>query len=159
MSPDSFSSKDLIIAWATRISLPQLGARLTAFIETRASITVFRLAVKNAPSERLRNLPEELIAMIASTVRDMAFEQKMIEWVRVNNCLTKKCKPLSHVDSCQIDDFSYHEGHDLSQDELEEAFADECTERHQHRVAKWYQNLTTMDDKSEIAKCGLSPLP
>ncbi|KAL8918046.1 MAG: hypothetical protein Q9208_007568 [Pyrenodesmia sp. 3 TL-2023] len=153
MPPDSFSPRDLTIAWAARVSLPQLGARLMAFIETRASITVFRLAVQNAPSTVFGNLPEELIAMIARNVRDMAFERRMKKWVKISNCLTDNCNALSHVHSDEISDINNHEGYNLSEDELQEAFSDEYTERHRHKVAKWYRNLTTMDGRSEIGKC------
>ncbi|KAL8648573.1 MAG: hypothetical protein Q9226_005935 [Calogaya cf. arnoldii] len=153
MSSSSTSPQEFMIAWAARVSLPQLGARLTAYVKTKASITTFRLAAQRAPSAALRNLPEEIIFIIASCVRDTVYETKIEKWIRVGRCLAHECDPLSH--------FSHEEmtmrypcctnwmtGDDIDYQEFSGLWMD----RHDGRVEKSYQALTAVHGGSNIAK-------
>ncbi|KAL8903227.1 MAG: hypothetical protein Q9207_004061 [Kuettlingeria erythrocarpa] len=153
MPSDESAFRHLTIAWAARVSFPQLGARLKAFVQTRASITTFRLAVKNASSKPFRNLPEELISMIAGTVRDLVFEQKMKKWINIHKCLTNDCKPLSHVTDDEIVKMNDSSGFNLSQEELEDAFDDEIFEAHRINVETYYAKLAHLETSSKFAKC------
>lgn len=97
MSGSDFSSEKLTIAWAAPVSFAQLGARLISYIETRASITTFRLAARYTPSPAFCMLPEELVLMIANEVSDQSFRTNMNDWVHASDCLANRCTSLSHM--------------------------------------------------------------
>ncbi|KAL9024650.1 MAG: hypothetical protein Q9180_007844 [Flavoplaca navasiana] len=79
MSPKSFSSKTVFLAWAAQVSLVQLGARLVAYTDTKATITAFRIAVRHAASKPLGTLPEEVLDLIVEELREMVFEPELEE--------------------------------------------------------------------------------
>lgn len=83
MASYSDSSGEIIVAWATRVSIAQLGARLYAYAETKAKITTFRFVVRHTNLIACRKLPEEIISLI-----DIAFKQRMKNWVKIERCLT-----------------------------------------------------------------------
>lgn len=99
-SPDS--QDDLTLAWATPVSLAQIGARLAAYAETKGAITAFRLAIRDTSLPAFHNLPEEIIGMIASEVRDVAFERKMKKWIKISRCLANTCTSMSHVSKVNL---------------------------------------------------------
>ncbi|KAI4218718.1 MAG: hypothetical protein L6R36_008792, partial [Xanthoria steineri] len=75
------------VAWAAQVSLAQLGARLTAYTDTKASITTFRLVARKSQSQALGNLPEEIHEMIASEVRELVFQREIEPWGVRSGCL------------------------------------------------------------------------
>ena len=146
MSSSAFSADNTTIAWAARVSFAQLGARLTAYIETRASITTFRLAARYTSSTAFRNLPEELISMIANQAYDHSFYDNVHEWLCIEDCFAGECTTLSHFDrfcsrgddeSCRMLGLEYPK--DVRQ--------------HDDTVYDWTIALTEMDGSSKTAKC------
>ena len=79
-SPDY--QEDIIHAWATPVSLAQLGAGLEAYAETKEVITTFRLAVKYTTMAALLSLPEEIISKIAGEVRGARYQPVMQTMVK-----------------------------------------------------------------------------
>ncbi|KAI4221215.1 MAG: hypothetical protein L6R36_007064 [Xanthoria steineri] len=148
MPSSAFSPDNIIIAWAARVSFAQLGARLTAYIETRASITTFRLTARYTSSTAFRNLPEELISMIANQAYDHSFYDNIHKWLCVEDCFAGKCTILSHFDRfCSRGDNEYCRMLGLEYDE------DEGDDMHLTTVYDWTNELTKMDGSSKIAKC------
>ena len=154
MSDSASSSEELTIGWAARVSLPQLGARLMAYVETKASITTFRLAARYTSSPALRKLAEEILTNIATCVRDVSYRSKIEEWIKVDRCLANVCDPLSH--------FSHEEmtmrhrccTNWMTGDEIDyDDFSQEMWDRHEERTTRWYDNLTAVHDKSRIFRC------
>ncbi|KAL8858736.1 MAG: hypothetical protein Q9178_004824 [Gyalolechia marmorata] len=153
MSNYSFSH-NLMIAWAAQVSLPQLGARLISFIETRAGISTFRLVAQYASSTAFRNLPEELVSMIASEVRDQSFHRNMKDWVQADDCLAGRCTFLSHISPAEnritgptcICDVSQCTSNVYT-------FDKEAKEQHDKTMWKWCCDLVEMNGRTKIAKC------
>ena len=141
-----FASEKITIAWAARVSFAQLGARLTSYIETRASITTFRCAARYTPIKALHKLPEELISMIANQVSDQSFYGNVTEWVQAEDCLADRCTPLSHLGMfCSRDDGK-------ACDLLEFGYLDdESYEAHFERIFDWGKDVVNMDGRSKIA--------
>ncbi|KAL8913359.1 MAG: hypothetical protein Q9171_001836 [Xanthocarpia ochracea] len=150
MSNCPFSSQNLMIAWAAQVSLPQLGARLISFIETRAGISTFRLVAQYTSSTAFRNLPEELVSMIASEVRDQSFQRNMKDWVQADDCLANRCTILSHIARAgsQITG-PYCIGDESSMNAIEE----EAHEQHCETMWTWCNDLVEMNGRSKIAQC------
>lgn len=137
---------NIIIAWATPVSLAQLGARLEAYAETKVAITTFRIAVRNSAVTACHNLPEEIISMISNKVRDIASKRKTKKWTTVTKCLTNTCDSLFHVskeDLDMMDQFG-----DLP-DEAEY----EAAEAHQKDVIRYCKKLSNLEGSSKFAKC------
>ena len=107
MSTDSASSSDIIVAWATPVSLAQLSARLFAYVETRAAITTFRLVAWDTTVTACHCLPEEIKSLIASKPRDIVFKHRMKEWVKISKCLAVSCTIMSHVSEEDIRDLVF----------------------------------------------------
>ncbi|KAL8766690.1 MAG: hypothetical protein Q9209_006620 [Squamulea sp. 1 TL-2023] len=152
MAPSSFSSKNVLLAWATQVSLPQLGARLVAYTETRASITTFRLMARKAQFTSLCNLPEELLAQITSEVRETAFQHEEKMWIQIHACLTNTCTILSHIPQEDIDEYLNFCHTDQWVDDMEANLTGGAHAYHQNIRNKWCKTLTSLNGKSIFAK-------
>ncbi|KAL9036849.1 MAG: hypothetical protein Q9180_004061 [Flavoplaca navasiana] len=147
MSGSDFSSQKLTIAWATRVSFAQLGARLISYIETRASITTFRLAARYTPSSAFCKLPEELVLMIANEVSDQSFRTEMKDWVQASDCLANRCTSLSHIGMvCP------HETEQKCRFVESEVCQEESMDDHFDTLVKFGNGLLQMDGTTKIAK-------
>ncbi|KAL8765208.1 MAG: hypothetical protein Q9209_007641 [Squamulea sp. 1 TL-2023] len=153
MPSSAFSSQNITVAWAARVSLAQLGSRLTAYMETRATITAFRLAAQRAPLTVLRNLPEEILSMIANEVRDYEFQRNMKQWVQVDNCLANTCTSLSHATVEEINEIYGFCTNNLREGRVEEDFEDFAPDRHAETVSDWSYLMENLDGTTKIAKC------
>ena len=97
MKRQNTSLDNIIIAWAIPVRLEPLAARLQAYVETKAAITTFRLAVRHSAIGVCQITPEEIISLIASFIRDEASTRKMRNWTAVTRCLNNTCDKLSHL--------------------------------------------------------------
>ena len=59
-------SQEISVAWAMRVSLAQLGARLMAYVATKPHATMLRLALQKSPLKVCHDLPEEMLTKIVS---------------------------------------------------------------------------------------------
>lgn len=147
MSLSAFSPNNIIIAWAARVSFAQLGAGLSSYIETRASITTFRLAARYSSSAAFRRLPEELISAIVNQVSHQSFHDNVHEWLCIQDCLAGQCTLLSHFGRyCSRTDGRrcYMLGLRYPDDVMEQ--------RHVYTAIHWGADLIRMDRSSKIAK-------
>lgn len=92
MSSLPASKRLLSLAWAVRVSLRHLEPGLVAYVDTKASITTFRLAARYTLSKAFRQLPEEVLSLIADQVRNAKYQQEWDEWSSIVDCLTNKCE-------------------------------------------------------------------
>lgn len=155
MASYSDSPSKIIVAWATRVSLAQLGARLCAYAETKATITTFRFVVRHTNLTACRKLPEEIISLIASKIRDIAFKQRMKKWVRIERCLNNECTTLSHVPKGKLGSLagtpsSNHIGDDVR---LHEGLSAEATCVHQEDLERYSDILANLKGTSRFAEC------
>ena len=155
MTTNSASSREVFITWAMPVSVAQLGARLFAYTETRATMTTFRLVTRNSNFTACHNLPEEVKSLIASKVRDIAFKQRMKEWVKISRCLANTCTTLSHVPQADIDSLALMVSSNWAEDDewLAEQFAPEAYEAHQKAVRRYCSHLMNLNGTSRLAKC------
>lgn len=93
-SGSNFAPENLIIGWGAQVSVAQLGARLTAYIETKGTLTTLFAAVRQRFGY---DLPEELRRMIAREIREMKYREEMKEWIKITKCLKGQCTRPSHV--------------------------------------------------------------
>ncbi|KAL8789083.1 MAG: hypothetical protein Q9213_001346 [Squamulea squamosa] len=152
MAPSSFSSENVLLAWAAQVSLPQLGARLVAYTETKASITTFRLVVQKAQFMAHRGLPVEILAHITSEVRETVFQREEKVWINIHACLTDTCATLSHIPQEDIDEYLSFCTTDQWVNDMEANFADYARAYHQDTKNEWCETLTALDGKSIFAK-------
>ena len=151
MSPKSFSSKNVFLAWAAQVSFVQLGARLVAYTDTKATITAFWIAVRHAASKPLGTLPEEMLDLIVQELREMVPEPEQEEWARRMKCLTDTCTPLSHIPLEELIESEFWDGSTANED-LEDEFADDAYNRHQTTREHWSQVLMSLDGNSKFAR-------
>ncbi|KAL8830504.1 MAG: hypothetical protein Q9170_005707 [Blastenia crenularia] len=143
---------DIILAWAAEVSVAQLAARLMAYAETRAAITAFRLSARNTALKPMNNIPEEVLWMIASDVRELAFTPWMEEFVEKGNCLVNKCSTLSHLSQAAIAGSGADYCACLAHPRLTWAFRLEAQNIHKDNVQSHCSMLTSLDETRIFAK-------
>lgn len=84
------------VTWAIPVEACLLGARLEAYVESKATISTLRLCAKKGnPSEApLAKLPQELTEEIVKHVQHPLIEKKLQEWKDMTYCLEGKCQYL-----------------------------------------------------------------
>ena len=153
---NSSSSNYITIAWAMPVSLPQMGARVMSYAQTKAQITTFRLVTKYTTLTSCRNLPEEIISIIANNVRDAVFKQRIKRWTKIDRCLANTCTIMSHVSKADLRSFkteSMITSNALEREEfLEECFEEDAEEEHRKIVRRYCKRLMDLDGTGKIAK-------
>lgn len=89
----------IALTWATPVDAAELGARMESYVETKASIHVFKLCVQHAqPGAPLGRLSPELINMIATKVQNAVFAKQLKTWRGNMRCCANMCRPSEHLD-------------------------------------------------------------
>ena len=148
---------DIIVALATPVSLAQFGARLFAYVGTKASLTTFRFAMKNSLLAACRDLPEEIISSIAAEVREQVFQQKIEDWDDLSRCLAGSCAANSILSDAELNklcsmapvDWFNEVEKDMPSWLLESV----GFERNTHNLKLMCHFLTDTKDTSALAKC------
>lgn len=154
MASNSNDLNDVAIAWAMPVSLAQLGARLFAYVKTKAVITRFRLAaLRGALVGGYCGLPPELVAMIAREVRSVVFNSEMKKWVKIRKCLKNTCTTLSHMGQEDYDEMASILTSSRSLHTTAEDIADQAWDKHREDVVGYCEDLTNLKNNSELAKC------
>lgn len=155
MSTTSPSPSDIIVAWATPVSLAQLGARLFAYVETKAAITTFRLVARDTTVTACHCLPEEIKALIASKLRDIVFRHRMKEWVKISKCLADSCTTMSHVPEEDIQEMAWMGFSKELEDDtwVSETFFERAAQEHQEDIEGYCNDLIYLNGRSRLAKC------
>ena len=90
MASDSSALRNPTIAWDTHVDLAEMSARLVSYVSTKAIISTLGLAMKYSTSKACQNMPEELLLMIASHVRETTFLLESEKWVKMSIFLEGK---------------------------------------------------------------------
>ena len=88
----------ITLTWATPVDAAELGARMESYVETKASIHVFKLCAQHAhPGASLGKFPPELIEMVSNEVQNAAFNRRLQIWQDSTRCCANKCRPSVHL--------------------------------------------------------------
>lgn len=88
----------IAVTWATPVDAAELGARMESYVETKASVHVFRLCVEHAqPGAPLGRLSPELIDIIATEVQHATFKKRLETWQQNTRCCAGTCRPSEHL--------------------------------------------------------------
>lgn len=140
----------IILAWAVEVSLAQLVSRIMAYVETKATITTFKLAARE--SSPLKNLPQEILGMIASEVQESVFAQKMKYHVRKMKCLINECDTRSHFSTQEINSTAACVGVEPYHKRFVESFGEEAHVIYQRNVENDCHMLQHLGEKKRFAK-------
>lgn len=91
------------LTWAVPVSAVLLGARLEAYVESKATISTFRLCAKygNLSVAPVARLPTELIDEILGHIRHGFFEKRLSDWENDIGCLEGRgCRRGDREDDC-----------------------------------------------------------
>ena len=81
-----------VVTWAIPVQAHLLGARLEAYVEKKATITLRLCAQNGNPSEApLARLPFELMEIIVGYIQHQFFEERLREWVGISECMFGRC--------------------------------------------------------------------
>lgn len=93
---------DLLMAWAIPIDTKLAGARLEAYVESKAAIFTFKTCIQHPHSgQALAKLSTELVEIIASHLRQSIFEEHLEWWTVSERCCLAECE-------CDISDRKKH---------------------------------------------------
>ena len=88
----------ITLTWAIPVDAAELGARLESYVETKASIHVFKLCTQHAhPGASLGKLSPELIEMVSNEVQNATFNRRLQIWQDLLRCCANKCRPSEHL--------------------------------------------------------------
>lgn len=127
----------ITLAWAVRVDHAQLGARLEAYIETKAAISTLRACVAHSDIHSMSSSPLELVAMIAGALTDLVYNQKIQGWNESRECLQNECKTTDHFTEAELEDMEWPYGSD-SEDHL----WPESMEIHRNTIENHVQKIT-----------------
>lgn len=75
------------MTWAVPVDTVTLGARLEAYVESKASLHTFKLCIQHSQAGRaLGKLPVEMIENVASIFQQSHFEDRIEEWTEAREC-------------------------------------------------------------------------
>ncbi|KAL6712983.1 hypothetical protein ACLMJK_009379 [Lecanora helva] len=95
-------ARNINLAWAVPVDHAQLGARLETYVETKAAITTFRACLSHSSIPSMRNLPPEVMEMIAAALKDIAYVPKIRGWNRASKCVANNCKLEDHYSESDV---------------------------------------------------------
>lgn len=80
------------LTWAIPVTAHLLGARLEAYVESKATISTFRLCARhgNPAVAPVAKLPAELINEILGHVGHSYFEEKLPRWADTTRCMKSR---------------------------------------------------------------------
>ena len=88
----------ITVAWAIPVNITEFGARLEAYVGSKAQIHAFKLCVKYAQIEgcSLGRLSPELVEFVAAYIGQSMFENHLARWQQAADCCSLYCSPSSH---------------------------------------------------------------
>lgn len=102
----------ITLAWAIKVDHTQLGARIEAYVETKAAISTLRACIAHSDVQSMSSLPPELVAMIVATLKDIVYVPKIQDWNTARRCLQDECSFKEHFteeELCEMDYDSRYE--------------------------------------------------
>lgn len=97
----------ITLAWAVNVEHAQLGARLEAYVETKAAISTLRACVAHSDIPSMSSSPPELMAMIAGALTDLIYKRKIHGWNIARECVENICKTPDHFTEAELEDKEY----------------------------------------------------
>ncbi|KAL8737242.1 MAG: hypothetical protein Q9181_001861 [Wetmoreana brouardii] len=140
---------NISLAWAINVGHAQLGARLEAYVETKAAITTFKACVRHTTIYSMSQLAPELVEMIADALKDTAYLQRAHQWLSERKCLLHECRPRDHFTKAERYDILAgvflgveYELEDLASDEEDDYLWDTGMETHDDIVFSHLDKIT-----------------
>ena len=108
----------ITLTWAIPVDAAELGARLESYIETKASIHVFKLCTQHAhPGASLGKLSPELIEMVSSEVQNATFNRRLQIWQDLLMCCANVCRPSEPLTKEDSESLREDHGYEIMDDE------------------------------------------
>ena len=129
---------DITLAWAVSVDYAKLGARLEAYVETKAQITTLKACVASSCSTHpsISKLPPEIVTAIANALKDIVYVPKIKRWLRAQKCVHNECERVDHFTKQEL--WKYESWSELPLEEDDDILYQDSLERHQDAV---YQHL------------------
>jgi len=135
----------ITLAWAIRVDHAQLGARLEAYVETKAAISTLRACIAHSDIPSMSNLPPELVAMIVGTLKDLIYLLKIQDWNTARRCLLNDCSFKDHFTEEELWDLDYDSRY-------EEELMPESMDIHQDTVHTHLRKITPLASNNVVPK-------
>lgn len=96
------SFNNLSVSWSVKAPWAQLGARLEAYAETKATISAARFCV-GPGGHTTKSLPVEIFDMIAGNIKDAAYIDSIGAWLKEEKCAQRACKDRDHLTAEELE--------------------------------------------------------
>ena len=158
MASDSSAWQNSTIAWNTNIGLARLSARLVSYVSTKAVVSAFRFVMKHSSSRACRNLPEELLSMIADAVRELDYQLEFDTMDRLTILLIETCgiwqnPSQKNLDARLIGGYQAEKSHEILGVWFPHDGDRSKSEPDQQDVERYYKLLARGRSVSKLAKC------
>lgn len=90
------------LVWAVEVDYPQLGARLEAYVDTKAQITTLKACVAHPEARPVSKLLVELVSMVGDALKDIVYTQKIPEWHQGARCVQNECVGRDHFKTSEL---------------------------------------------------------
>jgi len=82
----------ITVTWAVPLEAQLLGARLEAYVESKAAIRTFRLCIQYAhANQALAKVPVEVVEMVVSQIQENTFDWRKKWWQDAIRCCSIAC--------------------------------------------------------------------
>ena len=148
----------LAVAWATPVDPVHLGARVEAYVETKSTISTFRLCSQYASQgSSLVRLPAEVLELVVAQVQEAEFQDRRQGWAQDLDCCQYDCHPTDHLSAARISKLKIrhfggdHElfGDDITDFEYELRKDGEGDIQHDERIERYLEKI---DEQFQVAQ-------
>ena len=92
-----FPNKEIQLAWTIEVDVAELGARFEAYNATHDQIDVLYSARNLEANNLLSRLPNEVLNMVATALRDIAYQTCLGKLQQKQRCCDNECNEDDHL--------------------------------------------------------------
>ncbi|KAL8703709.1 MAG: hypothetical protein Q9201_003110 [Fulgogasparrea decipioides] len=144
--PEPNMPGNISLAWAINVGHAQLGARLEAYVETKAAITAFKACVRHTTIHSMSQLAPELVEIIADALKDTVYLRKVPQWLSERKCLLNECRSRDHFTKAErydcLLDVLMEVDYDLCSDDEDDYLLEQGMEIHDEIVLSHLDKIT-----------------
>ncbi|KAL8964253.1 MAG: hypothetical protein Q9183_004584 [Haloplaca sp. 2 TL-2023] len=126
---------------AVKVNPAQLGARIEAYVETKAAAETLKACIAHSKNASLSKVPLEVTRMIIDELQDSTYRNKIPQWVQGCKCATGECSPRDHLTGSQLREFLCEGSEGYTMDGLDPIEDEEIFEEHRFTMEHFLRKI------------------
>lgn len=95
----------LSFGWAVDTYHAQLGARLEAYVATKAALTTLRASIRHSATSSMRRTSPEITEMISNALKDSVYNDLIGRWNHEAKCIRDVCNSIDHFSDTELSSY------------------------------------------------------